>query len=824
MRTLDLAGSWTCTDLTSRKQVPATVPGCVHLDLIAAGKLPDLFWRDNEDQYHWVAQRDWQYARDVTVDASLLASERIWLRCDGLDTLAEVTINGIAVLGADNMFRTWEVDAKAALKLGRNRIVVTFRSPLPVMAAGQKKRHLHAWNLFRPEYAGNGWVRKMACSFGWDWGPMAAGCGIWRGIALIAADGARLGPVRLRQRHHDGGVDLAVEATVERSSGAGWRLRATAEIDDRVVARLEADAATPLTLAIADPQLWWPNGMGAQALYRITVELIRADGAIVDRWSRSTGLRTIAVVREKDAWGESFAFACNGVQMFAKGTNWIPADIFVPRLRRADYERLLGAAADANMNMIRAWGGGIYEQDDFYEVCDQRGLLVWQDFMFACSTYPTHEPAFMASVRAEAVDNLRRLRHHPSIALWCGNNELEQGLVGPAWTATQMSWDDYGKLFDHLLPELVAAEDGERAYWPCSPHTPHGERTNFNDPTCGDAHCWDVWGRWLPFEGQRAWNHRFQSEFGFQSFPEPRTLAAFAAPEDMNLTSYIMDFHQRSAGRGNKCILAYIADYFRVPKDLEQTIWTTQLSQALCIQIAVEHARRSQPRCMGTLYWQINDLWPAATWSSIDVFGRWKALHHFARRFYAPVLVSGLEDPKASTVEVHVSSHLPRAAKLRASWRITDVDGTRLATGKADVEAASQSAQRVAVVDLAKLVAKHTQRRLLVWLAVSEGAEVLSTNLVTLARPKHLELPRGTVKATVKAAGAGAFAVTLTSKIPALWTRQELAGQDAAWSDNWLHLDGAAARTVTVHPAKALTLAQVRKALRVTDLANTYLP
>jgi beta-mannosidase len=475
------------------------------------------------------------------------------------------------------------------------------------------------------------------------------------------------------------------------------------------------------------------------------------------------------------------------------------------------------------MNMIRLWGGGFYEHDAFYELCDEYGLMIWHDFMYACSTYPLHEPQFLANCGAEAAEHIRRVRHHPSIALWCGNNELEQGLVGPKWDNWQMSWEDYGKLFDDLLPRLIAELDGERAYWPCSPHTPLGERKDFNNPNSGDAHCWDVWFGWRPFEAQRNWQHRFMSEFGFQSFPEPRTVAAFIAdtPADRNLTSYVMDFHQRSKQQGNRCIYAYLLDWFRQPQDFDHSLWMTQLTHALCIQVAAEHTRRMQPRMMGVVYWQLNDLWPAPTWASIDVFGRWKALQHLARRFFAPVLVHGIDDPAKGTVAIHLSNHLPTTERITVAWRFTDTAGKVLAKGGKAVEITAQSAQEVATVARTDLKKPPAAEDLLLWLEARRGNVVVSDNLCFFARPKHLSLaPKPGVRATVAAADDGSFRITLAARAPALWTRLELADADADWSDNWLHLDGANARVVTARPWRRMTLAQFRKQLRISSLVD----
>ena len=814
MRDVNLGGTWTLAQGDGGPSLTAAVPGCVHLDLLAAGELPDLWWRDNEKRHHWVCEKDWIYERAFEAAPELLALPRVELVCEGLDTLATVLVNGKEAIVGDNMFRTWRAEVKGLLKPGENRIRVAFRSTLPLLAERSKQRPLPAWNCYHPSFNGKSHVRKMACSYGWDWGPMAPTAGIWRRIALEGR-AARIADVRIRQYHKNGAVSLGLAAEL---AGAAARMRWQLWKEGLPVAEVDGAQAV---LPVPDPALWWPNGMGAQPLYSLVCEAFAADGTLLDRQRRRIGLRTVSLVREHDEWGESFAWAVNGVRIFAKGANWVPADIFIPRLKRGDYERLLGAARDAHMNCIRCWGGGIYEEAAFYEVCDEMGLLVWQDFMFACSTYPAEDQAFLASVRAEAIDNVRRLRHHPSLFFWCGNNELEQGLVDwtreTEWTEKAMPAAPYRALFDVLLKEVVEAEDGERAYWPCSPHTPHGDRRNFNDPTCGDAHCWDVWFGGQPFEAQRTWLHRFMSEFGFQSFPEPRTCESFTDPEDRNLTSYIMDFHQRS-GTGNKIIFSYLLDWFQVPKNYHETLWQTQLTQALCIQFAAEHARRMQPRMMGCVYWQLNDLWPAATWSSIDVYGRWKSLHYLAARFNAPVLVSGLEDAKAGTVAVHVSNQEPRPFRGTARWTITDCAGKLRGEGSAAVEVPVQAQVRAALVDCAALrTGSAGDRDLLVWLEVVDaGGSLRSQNLALFARPKHLLLTPPAIEHRVRDGR-----ITLQTDVPALWVRLELPGTEVRFSDNWFHLRPGQPATVAV-VGGGLDDARIGELLRCTSVVDTW--
>ncbi|MCJ7751196.1 MAG: hypothetical protein MUQ65_08895, partial [Armatimonadetes bacterium] len=520
-------------------------------------------------------------------------------------------------------------------------------------------------------------------------------------------------------------------------------------------------------------------------------------------------------------WGESFQFAANGVPFFAKGANWIPADAFATRVTRERYEDLLKSAAEANMNMLRVWGGGIYEDDVFYDLCDELGICVWQDFMFSCSTYPTFEEDFMRQVRAEAEDNVRRLRHHACLALWCGNNELEQGLVGEDWTDSQMSWKDYEALFDELLPKVVKELDPDRDYWPSSPHTPCADRADFNNPTCGDAHLWAVWHGREPFEWYRTCEHRFNSEFGFQSFPEPETTYGFTEGRDRNVTSYVMEHHQRS-GPGNALIMHYMLDWFRLPTSFEMTLWLSQILQGMAMKYAVEHWRRAMPRGMGTLYWQLNDTWPGASWSSIDYHGRWKALHCMAKRFYAPLLVSGVEDPEAGTVELHVTSDLAEPKGMTLAWTLTDAAGARLAGKEMGVEAGPGQNTLVTTINLKRFLEEHGRRNLLVWLSLRDDAGVVSSNLVMFARPKHLELRDPGITWSVEEGGEGSFGVELRAEKPALWVWLSLGDADARFSDDFLHLFPGQSQTVIARPLAPMSREEFEAQLVVASLVDTY--
>jgi beta-mannosidase len=819
---IDLGGEWKLQQAGTKDIIKAIVPGAVHTDLIAAGKISDPYYQDNEDRVQWIGEVDWIYRRSFAISRDFLDQEQVLLRCEGLDTLAGIKINGKAVAETDNMFRTYEFDVKDVLKAGENTIEVRFDSTIPYI---KKRNAEHPIPLRDPPHGveGANWVRKEQCNYGWDWGPCLLTCGIWRPLKLVAGKVTRIKDVYIGQKHLKNGsvtLDITAELTAKAKSGSTASVIVTLGAKEVANGDITFKAGKGnVTLDIKQAKLWWPNDMGKQPLYNVTVNLLAKDDTLLDTVTKRIGLRTLRLQRKKDTWGESFEFVVNGMPFFAKGACWIPADTFATHLTYADYSDLIKSSAEAHMNMLRVWGGGFYETDAFYDLCDEYGICVWQDFMFACATYPTFDKSFMDNVYAEFDDNIRRLRHHPGIALWCGNNEMEQGWVGDEWNDRQMSWSDYGKLFDKMLPEICKKLDPERDYWPCSAHSPIGDRRDHSNPNWGDAHLWDVWHGKKPFEWYRTAMHRFCSEFGFQSFPEPKTVYGYTAPQDRNITSYVMEHHQRS-GIGNTTIMTYMLDWFRLPGDFEKTLFLSQILQGMAMKYGVEHWRRNMPRTMGTLYWQLNDCWPVASWASIDYHHRWKALHYMAKEFFAPVLVSGVENIEKGTVEIWVNNDHPETFKGDVSWTVTDAKGATVLKGKKPIMAEHGSNQ-VNVLNLNKAIKKCGIRDLIIWLDVTAKVKSISTNLVTFARPKHLELcpPEITVKYTQ---ANGNTAVTLTAKAPALLTWLELAGTDARFSDNYFHLRPGNPVSITIETEKPLTLAGIKKNLKIRSLIDTY--
>jgi len=812
---LSLDGPWTFYATGKPATHPASVPGCVHDDLIANDLIPDPYFGDNEKALQWIGEEEWIYEKTFELTEALATAPQVVVRCEGLDTLATIEVNGQLAGTADNMFRTWEWDVRSLLRTGTNSLRIRFVSVLPLIREKQAQRRMYSWNAKGGvAYWGTAYVRKMACNFGWDWGPKLVSAGIWKPICLVIWSGGRIEDAHIRQHHPTANGPVFLEVTAKVSGAAAIRVTVTEDHSNIPVSPpTTAEPGVPIRTEIPSPRLWWPNGMGDQPLYRVTVESLDAEGNLLDRREWRTGLRTIALQRLPDAWGESFQFAINGIPFFAKGANWIPMDPFPSAQKPERLRSLLEAATAAHMNMIRVWGGGVYAGEDLLDACDELGLLVWQDFMFACSTYPTDDPAFLASVAEEARDAIRRIRHRACLALWCGNNELEQGLVADHWSETTMSWEDYGRLFDRLLPDLVAELDPDTAYWPSSPHSPL-ERKNFNSALEGDAHLWEVWFTDAPFESYRNCGHRFNSEFGFQSFPELATVAAFAHPADWNISGPVFEHHQRS-GPGNVRIFQKIMDWFRVPKDFPSTLVLSQLVQALAISHGVEHWRRSMPRGMGTLYWQLNDNWPCASWSSIDSFGRWKALHYAARRFFAPLLVSAVENE--GTTAVHITSDLLVHARGTVHWTITDLAGTLVSAGQQAVDCPARTSFKA--LELQPDPAGPDRHGLLIWIMLESGGDPVSETVVIHDRPRRMEWLDPQIN-TVWREESGTVYATLSAAAPALWVWLELT--DTVFSDNYFALRPGTSKTVHFPLPPGHDLARVQQTVRVRSLVDTY--
>ena len=664
MKRINLNGAWKMRSTDTDEWIGVTVPGSVFNDLLQNKKIEDPFYRDNEKYAYEIASKDYQYSRKVKVEQDFLEQERIFLLCEGLDTLAEITINDHVIARTNNMHRTYEIDVKNILHLGENTITITLLSPVHYIKKLDEERPL--WGVV-DAIKGYPHIRKAHYMFGWDWGPKIPDSGIWRDISFVSYNEARLEDIYFTQVHHENLVELKTRIRLEK-----WL---KGEVDVKVELTCPKGKTQMLSMTtdqleeniifdIEEPELWWPNGYGKQPLYGLSVT-VQSNGQALDVQTFEIGLRTIKVRQEPDQWGKTFEFEVNGLSIFSMGANYIPEDNLISRGSREKTERLIQDCIEANFNMIRVWGGGYYPNKDFYELCDRYGLIVWQDFMFACGVYElTNE--FTENIKKEIADNIKRLRHHASLALWCGNNEMEEAWVHWDFPKTAKLRTDYLKQFEIIFPEIVKELDPETFYWVSSPSSGGG----FDKPNSeneGDVHYWDVWHGLKPFTEYRKFHFRFCSEFGFQSFPSIKTIDSFTLPEDRNIFSNVMENHQKN-GEANGKILNYLSQTFLYPKDFKSLLYTSQILQAEAIKYGVEHWRRNRGRCMGSIYWQLNDCWPVASWSSIDNFGRWKALHYFAKKFYAPVLLSLCEE--GTNVEIHLTNDKAVDVTCQVDWKL----------------------------------------------------------------------------------------------------------------------------------------------------------
>lgn len=645
----------------------AVVPGTIHQDLLRHRKIPDPFYGNNQALVQWVENEDWEYKTTFTLSASQLQRDGAQLVLEGLDTYADVYLNGALILRSDNMFVGRKLSVKHLLKEGENRLHIYFHSPI--------KQTLPQYNSNGFNYPADNdhhekhlsvFSRKAPYSYGWDWGIRLVTCGIWRPIRLRLFELATINDYHIRQleltqSHVTVNHDLSLESLSPRDTVVLVNL--DIRLGDSIVASDRRQVVLPpsshtvsIPTTISNPQYWMPNGWGEATLYVCNVQITSLQGDILTRKSQKTGFRNIRFVQEKDADGESFYFEVNGIPLFAKGANYIPQDALLPNVGEEQYRQLFQGIKDANMNMIRVWGGGVYEDDLFYQLADEFGILIWQDFMFACTPYPA-DPQFLQRVAEEADYNIRRLRNHPSLALWCGNNEVEEALK--YWGIEKKYSTDiyeqmlqgYERLFKQLLPSKVKELDVGRAYIHTSPYF-----ANWGRPhtwSVGDSHNWGVWYGRKPFESLDEEIPRFMSEFGFQSFPEMKTIASFASPEDYHIESDIMNAHQKSS-IGNDLIRKYMSDYFVVPSHFEDFIYVGLVLQGQGIRRGIEAHRRNKPYCMGSLYWQLNDSWPVVSWSGIDYYGNRKALHYQAKRAFSPIIISVME--KNRKLSVHAVS------------------------------------------------------------------------------------------------------------------------------------------------------------------------
>jgi beta-mannosidase len=828
--TIALDRGWEFRRVSEDGWRPARVPGCVHTDLLAAGLIEDPFYGTNERDLQWIENEDWEYRLRFDAPRAVLDRGRVELDFEGVDTYADIFLNDSLLFRADNMFREWRAPCAGVLRAKGNEIRVYFHSPVRAVRA--------RWDSLGYELPGGPRVltRKAAYQYGWDWSPRFVTSGLWRSVRLRAWEGARITGLRVvTKRLEPESADVAAVLEIEASS----RMKAACSVmlDGRIGAGVDAELVpgpntVSIDLSIARPRLWWPNGYGEPYLYDCLGE-VREGGATIDRAARRVGLRTIELVRTPDAKGESFFFRVNGRPVFMKGANFVPMDSFIPRVTAHRYESLVASAAGAGMNMLRVWGGGVYESERFYDLCDEHGILVWQDFMFACAMYPG-DSLFLANVREEAVGAVKRLRAHPCLALWCGNNEIEEGWRNWGWQRqygysaadSAKIWNDYAKLFRDLLPRIVAELDPGAAYVPSSPRYGRADPRSLTE---GDSHSWGVWHDGEPFEAFRDKVPRFMSEFGFQSFPSMATIARFAGPEDRTVDSAVMLAHQKHP-RGNAIIAEYMARSYHVPRDFASFVYVSQLLQAEGMKTGIEAQRRAKPYCMGSLYWQLDDCWPGPSWSGIDYDGRPKALHYFARDAFADVLVSPVVEGDA--VRVYAVSDRPGPIEAAAILKLIDFSGNPIWNDGRRVTLGPGSSVSFFEASVASMLRGRPRNAAVLCAELWEGRALLSRNLLYFAPPRELDLPpveiarpgekrsgAGLTVRSIRRVGRG-YAVSLAARVLVKNLSLSVDGHEGCFDVNFFDMLPGSRRTVLFVTDEEIS--DFDEALAVTSLADTY--
>lgn len=766
---------WTFNKQNEAKKYKATIPGTVHTDLYENQLIPDPFYGANEKQLQWIENENWEYESTFSLSEKEISNENIELEFDGLDTYATVYINGKMVLEADNMFRKWIISAKNHLKKGKNHLKIVF---LSAVQKGKEEASKLSYTLPEKERV---FVRKAQYQFGWDWGPRFVTAGIWKKVQLKFWNSATIENIKFSQLELNDKkaiLEFTTEIYVSKAKTIQLKINEKSETFNLK----KGTNTVKMRYEISNPKLWWCNGLGDPNLYPFSIELYQKEKTL-DKKKLNIGLRTIELIQENDQHGKSFYFKLNGKSVFMKGANYVPPDSFLPRVPDATYFSLVENAKKANMNMLRVWGGGVYADDEFYNACDSNGILVWQDFMFACAMYPGDEK-FVKNVKQEVIDNVNRLQNHPSIALWCGNNENDEGWHNWGWQkqfnyskadSTQI-WNDYKKVFHEMIPKTLDSllPKEKNVYWPSSPSIGWGRKESL---TQGDSHYWGVWWGKEPFEMYKKKVGRFMSEYGFQGMPNIKTLEKVIAKEDFNFTSEAFKNHQKHP-TGFETIKEYMNRDFPVPTSMEKYNYVSQLLQAYGMKIAIEAHRLAKPYCMGSLYWQLNDCWPVTSWSTLDYYGNWKAAHYQVKESFAPILLAVTENLDGLSI---ISSNDNMEVKEGiVTAKLIDFSGKELWTASKecilDVER-NTTCMQILNADLPKFVKEKTVLQI----------EFTSNQKKTVAhhyfvKPKELQLEKPTIE--IKIVGE----TLIELKTNTLAKNVYLQAKDAFFEENYFDL------------------------------------
>jgi len=858
IKTISLDGEWKLINDEKSLNVPAHVPGSAYESLIDNKIIEDPFYGVREHEMSWIYNSNWQYKTEFEVNLEFLNYPNILLQFDGIDTISDIYLNGECIGSTENMFLKYEFNVKSKLKEGKNVLIVVIKSPTR-KALAEMKKHGTKLTTFMA-LRGIPYLRKPQFSFGWDWGPKLPDIGIWQSVGLIAFDDIKIGsiytvqefkynedPLKITDINEISTIkiesaklilNIELISQIENIGPLGCKVFIELAAPDGNNISKEVDLTEKnqsIKLEIENPQLWWTHDLGIPNLYNLTVSILSED--VIDESAMKIGIRDIQLIRNPDKWGETFYFLLNGVPIFAKGANWVPIDNFIPRGKRLGlYQMNLKYTKEANMNMLRTWGGGLYEDDLFYDLCDELGILVWQDFPFGCALYPIHKE-FVENVEKEAIQNIKRLRHHASLALWCGNNEVEQyhflylGLSRIFRIKKRSAFKKgYRYMFEQLLPKLVNQYDPKHAYWPSSPSNGGGNNKRgifkSNSPDKGDSHFWKVWHLNAPFSAYRGFDSRFMSEYGFESFPSMKTIASFCPSNQYDFHSPIMENHQKNRA-GNKKIMKYMKRRFSIPEKFEQQVILSQITQGEAIEYGIEHWRRNRNdfHCMGSLYWQLNDCWPVASWSSLDYYGRWKALHYIAKRAYKPFFASVKEEDKS--VEFWISNDLRISKTGILEWKIINSEGKTLINGSKEELIPPCSSILVESVDLSEINKnKEDLRNNIIFFSLEDNEKNegdIYHGFRLFDNPKNFRINNPHLSYNIKELntnpeGERTFSITIESESIALYVFIESNSVDFIASDNYFSLEPGKIREISIRITNSKEIDEMLKIHKLNDI------
>jgi beta-mannosidase len=788
---IELNKDWQFSSTDDSNWRSATVPGTVHTDLMTHHLIPDPYVGMNEKSVQWVDKKNWQYQTTFAVTKEMLQHDWLALDFKGLDTYADIYLNGEAIASSANMFVPLKVQIKQKVIEGSNTLRLVFHSPI--------RHDMHNFlndDVIYP--AGNDasdiplsvYARKAPYHYGWDWGPRLVTSGIWRPVYLEYGNKVSIEDVYLHQQQLTD-KSATIQAVLKLNTIVQKNYTLKIESPDKLfgtVTKQYTGDSTSAVFTIANPRRWWPNGLGDAYLYKVKVSLYDGKELLQSKDIR-IGLRTLEVVNKPDSMGVSFFVKVNGRPVFMKGADYIPLDNFLPRVTSERFAKLFADMKTSNFNMVRVWGGGTYEEDRFYDLADENGILVWQDLLFACSTYPT--PKILDNVRRELAANITRLRNHPSLALWCGNNEIGVAIDHWGWKNgygyTEKQWADmiagYDELFNVQIPKIIQQYDADRFYFPSSPISNWGSKKDF---TIGDNHYWGVWHGMEWFEAFDERIPRFMSEYGFQSFPDIQTVKRFTSVQDRDIYSPVMLSHQKSLSRGNAAIRTYLLHYYKEPKDFESFLYVNHVLQAEGMKMGIEAHRRAMPFCMGTLYWQLDDCWPGPSWSSIDYYGRWKAMQYFVKKAYTPVLVSNTV--KNANLKTYIISDEVKDQKAKLGMKLMDFEGKVLWEKTLDVNIAANKSVVVHEIALKRILPEQDTGRVILYTNVVNGNKLLSENVYYFAKTKDLALPDPEIGISSPAFDTTATGVLITAKKLAKNVYLQYDDPEVQFSDNYFDL------------------------------------